>query len=68
MKTLLSLLALALYFEVWKFWNLRCRIKYVISWRKDIGLISEDAPLTFKGILKYGRWIASNRFSVWIMK
>jgi hypothetical protein len=51
------LIFLVKYIKVWEFWRIRRRVKALIAWRRDIGIITKDHKVTKDDILSFGHWI-----------
>ena len=53
---------LSKYIKLWRFWEVRRRIKYTIKWRQEIGIIPKDRNPTLQQLMQFGHWGAGQEF------
>lgn len=45
--------------------RIRFKVKAVIAWRKEIGLIPKDHKVAFSDIMSFGHWLAGEEINQW---
>jgi len=45
--------------------KIRFKIRTIISWRREIGVISKEHRVTFSDIMSFGHWLSGETINDW---